>query len=216
LVVSFVTLGLAGFAGCGAPEETADNASQTAGALVDHLDVPPVYDNATKAQVWGQTFIAADSSFGGVRVYIGDPSHPDAPTLNDLQGPAELVVFDVSDISHPRRLGTEPFLARGATASGLTTITLEDPLPTVAGKKYFFGIDACDDYGIGLRAAKQSTYPDGAESTLIRETGVIAENPLGRDLSFQVFPGRRNGPHHAPYPYLRREGSERYRPQSCR
>jgi len=31
---------------------------------------------------------------------------------------------------------------------------------------------------------------------LSRENGVVAENPLGRDLSFEVFPGAGPGHHH--------------------
>jgi len=49
-------------------------------------------------------------------------------------------------------------------------------------------LDAVDNFGLGLRALKSSTYAGGAEATFDLSNGVIYENPLGRDLSFEVFP----------------------------
>ena len=52
-------------AGCGAPEEGGGAAegdpapvARAVAALVDHLEVPAVYDNAEKQLVWGQTYVA--------------------------------------------------------------------------------------------------------------------------------------------------------------
>jgi hypothetical protein len=57
----------------------------------------------------------------------------------------------------------------------------------VVGRRYFFSLRTSDRYGLGLRAQFFSTYPGGAEATLDSSTGVIDENPLGRDLSFEVL-----------------------------
>src|SRR6266852_6005355 len=79
-------------------------------ADIDHLAAPAAYDNVGgTAYEYGQTFIAVDSSFYGVQVYIGDPSRPTNSAVNELAGPAWLALYDVSNLS--QAVGVAPVLA---------------------------------------------------------------------------------------------------------
>ncbi|HKR59217.1 MAG TPA: M23 family metallopeptidase [Pyrinomonadaceae bacterium] len=156
-------------------------------AAPDHLDLPAIYDNAEPPLEYGQTFIAQDRLMTGIRVYIGDPSRPGDPRVNELIGPADLVLYEASNLLQPMEISRSQVVPSGMTLAGLTSLLFNTPAATVVGNRYFFALSTSDSYGIGLRAQLVSTYPDGAEATRDPGTGVITENPLGRDLSFHVL-----------------------------
>ena len=190
VLVSF--FGLHGAFGChDTPAET--ETEITTATLVNHLGTPGVYDNAQSPPYYGQTFVAEGPSFAGVRIYIGDPERPDDANVNALVGPADLVLYDVANLAAPIELARAEVVAPGqqvgfATGGVAEPVTLSfcAPVATGIGAKYFFAIEADDDFGLGLREQYFSTYAGGAESVRHPATGVIEENPLGRDLSFEV------------------------------
>src|SRR5688572_19152667 len=148
----------------------------------NHLDLPGVYDNAETPLEYGQTFIAENTLMSGVRVYIGNPSDPDNPTVNELIGPADLVLYDASNLLQPIEIGRSLVVPSGTSLEGLVSLVFDAPVPTVIGNRYCFVLSTVDSYGIGLRQQHFSTYPGGAEVVRDPSTGEITENPLGRDL----------------------------------
>ncbi len=156
-------------------------------AAIFHLATPATYDNAEPSAEYGQTFVAVDSFFGGVQLYINDPARPGNPLVNELVGPAELVLYDASDLLNPTELHRSTVLQPSEIASGLMTFWLDAPVATTVGDRYFFSLRTSDMYGIGLRSTTASTYAGGAEAFRSGTTGQITEAPVGRDLSFAVL-----------------------------
>lgn len=159
----------------------------SAHAAIFHLATPETYDNAEASAEYGQTFVAVDSLFGGVQLYIGDPTRPGNPLVNELVGPAELVLYDATDLLNPTELHRSTVLPSSQIAAGLVTFWLDAPVATTVGDRYFFSLRTSDMYGIGLRSTTTSTYADGAEAFRSAITGQITEAPVGRDLSFAVL-----------------------------
>ena len=117
-------------------------------AEIDHLAVPSFYDNAEyfdgdrpgQNYYYGQTFIATDPSVTGVKLYIGDPSRPNVSEVNELSGPAELVLYDATNLLSPVELGRSLVVANAQSVQGLVTFSFTSPIPTTVGSMYFFSI----------------------------------------------------------------------------
>ncbi len=152
---------------------------------INHLTTPAIYDNAGNG--FGQTFTATDNFMVGVRLYINDPTRPGNTAVNELIGPADLVLFDLSNTTSPVEVARTRVVAASATASGLVTFYFGLPAATTIGKKYFFGIHTSDLFGIGMRDGSVSTYSGGAEAFQNVSTGQVTEASSGRDLSFEVL-----------------------------
>lgn len=161
--------------------------SLSAAVGIDHLAPPTLYDNAGPPSVWGQTFVAQDGFVSGVQVFVGDPSRPTNPAVNALLGPADLVLYDATNLLSPVALATTQVVPSAASVDGLVTWLFSTPVATLLGTKYFFGIDTADSYGLGLRSQSASTFAGGAEAFLNVSTGVLTEASNGRDLSFAVL-----------------------------
>jgi hypothetical protein len=173
------SIGLLGFAGI------------SVASTIDHLASPALYDNAEQIvsghrAEWGQTFIS-QGGISGVKVYIGDPSRPGDPLVDELVGPADLVLYDISDLLAPIEIARTQILSSGNSKFGLSEFHFGSPIPTTIGTSYFFAISTLDtSYGVGLRDQYVSTYAGGAEAWRNLDTGEIMISPLGRDLSFEV------------------------------
>ncbi|MBX9627946.1 MAG: putative Ig domain-containing protein, partial [Gemmataceae bacterium] len=159
-----------------------------AGALV----VPPVYDNAHEEswRDYGQTFVAEADHMAGVQLYINDPSRPGNDHVNELVGPADLILYDATDFLNPIEVGRSRVVEPGVSVSGLTSFLFDSSVPTVVGRKYFFTVAADDRYGVGMYDLNVSGYAGGAEGARDRITGEIADYPNGRDMSFAVLTGQ--------------------------
>ena len=154
----------------------------------DHLATPELYDNVGGGVTYGQIFVAEASSFSGVRVYLGDPDRALDPVVNELAGPATLYLFDAADLGLPVLVTSGEVLGNLEFGIGLTSLLLDHAVPTVIGNRYFFGIGATDQFGLGLRSGS-STYGGGSEA-FINNLGSVAELPQGRDLSFAILPAQ--------------------------
>lgn len=150
---------------------------------IDHLVVPPGYDNVGGRSFYGQLFLALDEKFIGVRFYLGEPSGP--PSHNSLTGPADLVLVDAADLSEPNEIARFEVVPAGSELHGAYDFYLPAAVPTTVGHRYFVGLQAVDLYGIGMRSQTTSTYPDGSEANFFN--GQIIPFPNGRDLSFRIF-----------------------------
>lgn len=175
---------------CGAPTETCLNPVVS----ISNFLVPAIYDNINSdyspAQITGgQTFIAADGLFRGVRLYIGDPNRTTEPNVGPLNGPADLVLYDAENLERPVLKGGETVIADGVAKQREVDLILREPIPTVVGHRYFFGVRTRDNWGVGLTDAYNPTYPGGAESFLDESTGAIRDLSFegGRDLSFLIY-----------------------------
>lgn len=173
-------------------------------ATLNHLALPSTYDNARED--FGQTFVAVDDFVSGVSMYIGDPFRPGIVSVGELLGPADLVLWDATDLGNPIELHRTQVLSTGVSTSGLTTFLFDSLVPTVVGARYFFGITTADLYGIGIRELTSSTYAGGAEayrncalnapcSASFAVGALIELDEFGRDLSFAVY-----GPEGPPAP----------------
>jgi hypothetical protein len=158
-----------------------------ASAAIIHLATPTVYDNAEPLSDYGQTFRAVDTAMSGVQLYIDDPTRPGNSAVNELIGPAELVLYDATSLISPIELHRTTVLQPAVSASGLVTFLFDTSVATNIGSRYFFGVNTNDPYGIGLRSQFNSTYSDGAEAFRDRTTGQLTETVTGRDLSFAVL-----------------------------
>lgn len=155
-------------------------------SAVNNLALPLIYDNiGGAANEYGQTFTSDGGAVSEIRVYIGDPTRPNEATVNELVGPAELVLYDASNLLTPIELGRNQVLSGAESASGLVTFLFSSPIPTTQGHSYFFSISAPDSFGIGLTGFS-STYTDGSEAWRSISTGEITLVNTGRDLSFLV------------------------------
>jgi hypothetical protein len=143
-----------------------------------------LYDNACCIP-WGQTFVATASNVAGMVVLIDDPNNPSGDQAT-LDGPANLVLYDASDLGSPVALGSTLVATMGESLSGQLTLLFSAPIPTTIGDSYFIGIESADEYGIGLRSITTSTYPDGAEAW-IDNGSIVPFAGSGRDLSFQIL-----------------------------
>ncbi|MDX1998116.1 MAG: hypothetical protein SF066_10400 [Thermoanaerobaculia bacterium] len=146
---------------------------------IDHLATPAAYDNLGAGLTAGQTFLAQAASIAGIRVLIGVNGQEDR-----LVGPADLVLYDASNLDLPVELARTTFLAPGVEISGLVDLFLESPVPATLGQRYFIAVFAPDLFGMGIRSISSSTYPGGAEGFLVG--GQVAEAISGRDVSFAV------------------------------
>ena len=163
--------------------------------VINHLETPSTYDNARGDM--GQTFEAIGSSVSGVQLYINDPVRPGVPSVNELVGPADLVLWDVANPQQPVELQRTEVVGAGQSVSGLNTFRFDSSVPTVVGRKYPIGLATTDTYGLGIRALTESTYGGGAEahrncgwnlacsSTI--PVGAVVEDPYGRDVSFAIL-----------------------------
>lgn len=161
---------------------------------IDNFRVPAIYDNINSdyspTQITGgQTFIATDGLFRGVRLYIADPNRMNEPNVGPLDGPAELVLYDAENLERPVLKGGETVVADGVAKQGEVDLILREPIPTVVGHRYFFGVRTRDNWGVGLTDPYNPTYPGGAESFLDESTGAIRDLSFegGRDLSFLIY-----------------------------
>ena len=145
----------------------------SASAAPSHLESPTIYENVTNGGPWGQTFVAEDLFVLGARWYIGDPAQPDRSDVNELAGVADLVLFDVSDISNPHELARTQVQDAGGSAFGLSTFLFTFPVSTTIGSSYFIAIAANDAFGLGL-VSLSSTYVGGGRSLLRRRCNSIS------------------------------------------
>ena len=162
----------------------------SASAAPSHLESPTIYENVTNGGPWGQTFVAEDLFVLGARWYIGDPAQPDRSDVNELAGVADLVLFDVSDISNPHELARTQVQDAGGSAFGLSTFLFTSPVSTTIGSSYFIAIAANDAFGLGL-VSLSSTYVGGAEAYF---DGGAIQLAGGRDTSFEVLSAVPVGP----------------------
>ncbi len=146
---------------------------------IDHLGTPIFYDNVGNG--WGQTFVAQDTVFSGVKVYIRDPTRPDMVSVNELVGPASLLLYDAS-LSTLSLVASSQIAGSGVSLQGLCTLMMDAPVATIIGRKYMFAFSTADLFGIGLRA-DYSTYSQGGEAYWNGTT--LTES--ARDLSFAVL-----------------------------
>jgi hypothetical protein len=150
---------------------------------IDHHSPSTEFDNVG-AGLAGQTFLAVDTNFYGVRLDIGKAGGP--PSLGPLTGPADLVLMDAANLAAPIELVRHQFLESGVELEEAAfDILLPSPVATQVGARYFVGIDATDPFGVGLRHASLSTYADGAESFF--NGSQITVGGSGRDLSFRIY-----------------------------
>ncbi len=120
----------------------------------------------------------------GARWYIGDPTRPSDPRVNELSGVAHLVLYDVANVSNPLKVARTQIQDPSGTTSGLSTFLFSSPVMATIGSSYFIGIEAADSFGMGLRSLS-STYPGGAESYFDGSTFVVVWT--GRNTSFEVL-----------------------------
>ncbi len=156
--------------------------------VLDHLASPAVYDNLGGGNGFsadGQTFVATSDYFAGVRIWIGDPTRPELPSVGSLLGPADLVLFDGTNLPSLIELARHRVVPVGEEISGEVDFFLACPVETNPGQRYYFALVAQDPYGMGLRQPLSSTYPDGSQ-TFIRD-GVPEEHSTGRDVSFRIY-----------------------------
>lgn len=158
---------------------------QPALASPDHLAVPAAYDNVGAGTVWGQTFTAESGSVLGASWYFGDPSRPDVAAVSALEGPADLVLFDATDLTSPIEIARTQAQGTGSRSFGLTGFMFSTGAPTAVGGSYFIGLDTLDPYGIGLRGLTASTYSGGSQAYF--DGGIIHVASLGRDTSFAII-----------------------------
>jgi len=154
---------------------------------INHLDIPGVYDNVGGDSDFGQTFVAQDNLLSGFQVYIGDPTRPENTLVNELIGPADLILYNATNLLSPFEIARDTVVNSGSIVNGLSTFLFNAPVATEIGTKYFFIILADDNYGIGLQAQYVSTYGYGAEARINENTLEITEHELERDLSFSVL-----------------------------
>ncbi len=162
---------------------------------LDHLATPGNYDNvggSPESPDYGQTFIATASSISGFQVYIGDPDRQDVAGVNNLRGPADLILYNASNLSAAVEIARENNVVSSDSPVGgqslPLTFTFTTPVSVNIGARYFFTIHAGDQYGIGLRSVSSSTYEGGAEAWIENSTSlVIAEHVAQKDLSFAVL-----------------------------
>jgi len=165
-------------------------------ADIDYLSPPTIYDNARDG--FGQTFVATGTSLRGISLYIRDPTRPDE-NVNELVGPADLVLSDISNPAHPIEIRRKQVLASGQSRPELLkTFLFDGPVPTIVGRKYFLSIATDDLFGLGLLQQFGSTYPGGAESYIncarnapcdlnLGPAGAVLEEQGGRDASFKII-----------------------------
>jgi hypothetical protein len=151
-------------------------------AAPNHLQPPPIYDNAGYVP-YGQTFKAVKSRVYGVKWYIGDPTRPDEPCCDELVGRAFLVLYDATDPNKPVLLARTKVQREGEYSFGVSTYCFASPVAVTPGRQYFLALETTDIYGLGLRSQTDSTYPDGGEATLQGGQVVAGE----RDTSFNVL-----------------------------
>lgn len=176
------TLGSPAGSGSTRPGDSANYASGP-----QHLVIPTIYDNA--ASGFGQTFTAEHESVAGVRFYIGDPSRPEDPQVNALEGKTELVLFAAADLRRPVELARTRVQEVDGRALGLQTFLFSAPVRVEVGKQYFIALQTTDlRFGLGLRSAQQSTYEGGSQARLTTD-GRIVVTSNQRDTSFQILVG---------------------------
>lgn len=149
---------------------------------IDNFLPPAGWDNIGQGLA-GQTFVAEDTNFYGVRLNIGSPG---GQTSNGpLVGPADLVLMDAADLAAPVELARFRFASAGTEFFGIYDILLPNPISTTLGGTYFFGIDAADQFGLGVTSSGSSTYASGAEAFFTAGTLTLAGT--GRDFAFQIY-----------------------------
>lgn len=151
-------------------------------AAPSNLATPELYDNVENGGPWGQTFLAEDPLVLGVRWFIGDPLRLSDSRVNELIGTANLVLFDVADISNPLELARTQVQDAGGSTFGLSTFLFAAAVPTTVGSSYFIAIEADDAFGLGLRSLS-STYEGGGEAFF--DAGTFMS--IDRDTSFDVL-----------------------------
>ena len=118
-------------------------------ALAAAIALPTTYDNAGNTnEAWGQTFVPQLQNAGyvsGVRFYIGDPTRPGDFQVNELEGAADLVLFDVSNPNSVLELGRTQVQGPAGLSSGLTTFSFSSSIAVNPGVSYFIGLDTQDD-----------------------------------------------------------------------
>lgn len=164
-----------------------DAISQTTCTVdIDNLLAPSLYDNTVVPVAAGQTFIAVSATVSGIRLFIGDPTRPGDPSVGPIQGPADLILLDATDLANPVELERTKILPFGSSLSGELDFMLSSPVSTVVGTRYFLGLSASTGFGLGLSSDQTtSTYAGGSEASL--DASGITEHATGRDASFQVY-----------------------------
>ncbi len=156
-----------------------------ANAAPNHLAAPAAYDNVGGGVSWGQTFVSEESLILGARWYIEDPTRPNEPLVNALVGPADLVLYDATNIASPIELARTQVLDANGSLSGLSTLAFAAPVSTPVGGIFYIAIEAGDGFGTGLRSVDSSTYAGGSQAFI--NGGAIVEVASGRDTSFEIL-----------------------------
>ena len=143
-------------------------------SLAATITSPTIYDNAGGGFSWGQTFVPEldyTGNVSGVRFYIGDPTRPGNVSVNELEGEADLVFFDISNPNSAVELGRTQVQGATGVSAGLTTFNFSSSIVVNPGLSYFIGLDTADQFGLGLGQQLSSTYEDGFAAVI--ETGVV-------------------------------------------
>ena len=171
--------------------------------LAATITPPTTYDNAGGSFSWGQTFVPEldyPGHVSGVQFYIGDPSRPGNVSVNELEGEADLVFFDISNPNSAVELGRTQVQGAAGVSAGLTTFNFSSSIAVNPGLSYFIGLDTVDQFGLGLGQQLASTYKYGFEAVI--ENGVVGfagggcrvpgcgnVNAQYRDTAFEVVYG---------------------------
>ena len=139
-------------------------------------------------------FLSETNNVIGISWYIGDPSQPNNPNVDALEGVADLVLFDYSGglINEVARSRVQNI---GDATSGVVSYELSTAFDTVIGGSYIFALDTDDSYGVGLTASDSSTYSGGYQLQMQESEGVftrvvgggVPAGVLNRDTSFQIL-----------------------------
>ncbi len=160
----------------------------TSRAFVDHLATPATDDNAGSGSItFGQLFTAVSDRVSGVTFYLGDPARPGDSRVDALTGVAQLRLYEVDVNDVVTLLATKAVNGANAVLEGQTTFHFDAPIRTVPGGRYFIGIQASDNFGLGLRDISASTYDGGAEAWIAAVENRLTLHSTRRDTSFRVL-----------------------------
>jgi len=160
-------------------------------ASTDHLAIPTTYDNVgSDSGIYGQSFTAVEDRISGVTFYFGDPTRPGDSRVDALTGRAELKLYEVGTNDTVTLLAASTVSDDTAILQGAKSLFFNAPVTLVPGRRYFIGVQASDNFGLGLSDLTSSTYPGGAEAWILTGESRLTMHPIGRDTSFRVLKNR--------------------------
>ena len=152
-----------------------------------HFSKPPYqcYDNIGGGSRYGQSFIAKDINILGIRVYIGDPNRKNIPGVNELCGPAFLILYKITENS-VIEIFREKVVKEDQIVIGEYNFIFTKPINVIRNNKYILTIESDDTFGIGLTNLYSSTFSEG-EEVCIDKDGNLNKGAGGRDISFIIY-----------------------------